>query len=491
MKKYLILIIAAAATLSSCKKWLDVRPESEVEQDVLFSKEDGFKDAVNGLYSRAVIDNLYGRDLTIALPEVLAQNYTHGARDAWTYRQTSLFNYRDATFIGYRDQIWLGLYNIVANSNIILSYADKKKDVFTPATYAMVKGEALAYRAYCHFDALRLFAPSYLAGANEPGVPYSTVFSNKVPKLYSVKGVIDSVMLDLETARTLLAEYDPIRSPGYKVGYDFATDSSTEARDNQLFTQNRRHRLNYYAVTALMARVALYKGDKANALKYAQEIIDSQKFPWTVKADFVNADEQKRDRIMYKEVIFGLYAPGYLNDRINDLLRRGEDQSLTLSPSESRTIYETGGAGGDDNRYKQWFSEQSGSAGSYMRLEKYKRVDNPNRHPLLIPCIRLSEMYYIAAECTFDTDAEKAWGYFNTVRFNRGIGVELNYPSKEQFMDELMKEARKEFYGEGQIWYMYKRLNVNYPGQSGNVITASRQKFVLPFPDDEIAYGNR
>ncbi|MCK7557785.1 hypothetical protein MKQ70_23360 [Chitinophaga sedimenti] len=58
-------------------------------------------------------------------------------------------------------------------------------------------------------------------------------------------------------------------------------------------------------------------------------------------------------------------------------------------------------------------------------------------------------------------------------------------------MAELVKEARKEFFGEGQIWYMYKRLNMSFPGQSGVVIPAGRDKFVLPFPDDEIAYGNR
>ncbi|MCK7557786.1 hypothetical protein MKQ70_23365 [Chitinophaga sedimenti] len=262
-------------------------------------------------------------------------------------------------------------------------------------------------RAYCHFDALRLFAPSYLTGAGEKGVPYVTAFSNKVSKINTVKGVVDSVMLDLQEARNLLREYDPILAEGYKVGYEFATDSSTEVQGNDMFIQNRRHRMNYYAVTALMARVSLYKGDKENALKYAEEVINSQKFPWTKKVDFVNADETLRDRILYKELIFGLAGPGFLRDRLNDIYRRGEGQSLYISPAESRTVYETGGAGGDDNRYKQWFTETAGSAGSFMQVDKYKRQDD-NLHPLMVPCIRLSEMYYIAAEATFDKDAAKA-----------------------------------------------------------------------------------
>src|ERR1043165_2572195 len=98
---------------------------------------------------------------------------------------------------------------------------------------------------------------------------------------------------------------------------------------------------------------------------------------------------------------------------------------------------------------------------------KYNRDPDANLHDLMIPCIRLSEMYYIAAECTFETDAAKGWDYFNTVRLNRGIGTKLSDPSKTVFMNELLKEARKEFFGEGQMFYMYKRLNVNIAGQSG------------------------
>ncbi|MCK7557787.1 RagB/SusD family nutrient uptake outer membrane protein [Chitinophaga sedimenti] len=126
MKRYYILIITAAVALTSCKKWLDVRPESEVEQEVLFSKEDGFKDAINGLYSRAVIENLYGREMIAGIPEVLSQNYSIGYQNGWNYRETMLFNFKNSTFMDRRDDIWEGLYNVIANANIVLSYVDKR-----------------------------------------------------------------------------------------------------------------------------------------------------------------------------------------------------------------------------------------------------------------------------------------------------------------------------------------------------------------------------
>jgi len=55
----------------------------------------------------------------------------------------------------------------------------------------------------------------------------------------------------------------------------------------------------------------------------------------------------------------------------------------------------------------------------------------------------------------------------------------------------LVKEARKEFYGEGQLFYMYKRLNRNIVGLSGISYPASDKLFVLPLPIDETDYGNR
>ncbi|KAA2240387.1 RagB/SusD family nutrient uptake outer membrane protein [Chitinophaga agrisoli] len=485
MKKYLILIITIAA-LSSCSKWLDVTPKSQVSQDALFSTEDGFKEALNGLYSRCAQTDLYGVELTVGLPEVLAQNYALGTLDVFHYQQTALFNYKDDYFLIKKDSAWQGLYNVIANSNQILDNIDKQKAVLTPAIYAIIKGEALAMRAYCHFDALRMFAVSYLLAPNGSGIPYVTAFSKDVPKMYKTSEALDLMIKDLLAAKELLAA-DPIRSPAYKVGYN-QTDSSTE-NDGELFMQNRRHRLNYYAVCGELARVYLYKGDNANALANALEVINANKFPFTKQADFMNPNEQTKDRILYKELVFGFYIPN-TSDQLRTLLRNA-DQGLYTTTAGGRNIYETGGVGGDDFRFKQWVTEQTSGNGTYLRIDKYARDPDANLHPQMAPAIRLSEMYYIAAECTFDSNPAKAWDYFNTVRQNRGIGTKRNDASKTVLIQELLKEARKEFFAEGQIFYMYKRLNQPIIGLAGNPIAAGNSIFVLPFPNDEIAYGHR
>ena len=71
----------------------------------------------------------------------------------------------------------------------------------------------------------------------------------------------------------------------------------------------------------------------------------------------------------------------------------------------------------------------------------------------MIPMLRLGEMYLIAAESQSDVLANGT-SYVNTLRRNRGISTSL-----EALTPELLKyEYIRELYGEGQLFYLYKRL---------------------------------
>jgi starch-binding outer membrane protein, SusD/RagB family len=488
--RIITISIIAVTMLSACSKWLDVQPKSQVSEEELFKTEEGFEEALNGVYTRCTQSDAYGYELSTGFLEAMAQNYsiTTSAVDPMGFYQTEHFNFTDANLILHKDSAWSALYNAIANDNILLSHIDGSKGLFTGNNYSLIKGEALGLRAFLHFDALRIFAPSFVTGATAKGVPYVTNFSNKVAPMSTVTQVIDSVIGDLTAAKQLLTSSDPILSAGYKVGYP-TPDSSTEL-NGVPFLQNRRHRLNYYAVCGELARVYLYKGDKVNALANALEIINSNKFPWTKQTDFLNPDTKKVDRILYKELVFGWYASSMSPLLFERYQQAGSGVYITVA--EGQSLYELGTVGADDFRYKQWLSQQSNGNGAYLQLDKYKRDPVSNLYSQMVPAIRLSEIYYIAAECTFDTDPETAWGYFNTVRLNRGIGDAItNQPSKDVFTTELLKEARKEFYGEGQIFYMYKRLNHAIVGQSGQTFGPGNNYFVLPLPDNEIEFGGR
>lgn len=493
MKKYLF-IIPALLLLCSCKKWLDITPQSQIAASDLFKTEEGFQESLNGIYTRCGQGDIYGNELTCGFTDVMAQNYDLSTlNDPLKYYQTQKFNFKDGDFINRKDNVWKGLYNAIVNANLILTNIDQQKAIFTGTNYAIIKGEALALRAYLHFDVFRLFGSGFNSDSNNVGIPYVTTYSNQVTATSSPSQVIDKILADLNTAKTLLAPVDSIRNNSYVVGYPSST-TATETAASILFQQNRRHRLNYYAVCGELARVYLYKNDKINALANALEVINSKKFPWTTQSDFINVDISKQDLILYKELIFGWYIPGE-DSALVKRFQKGTSGFFLLS-TDADNIYEKNGIGGEDLRYKVWMN--IGVDGKVL-LAKYKRNPNTtadndatmNLYPLMAPAIRLSEMYYIAAECSYDTDPAAALNYFNTVRSNRGIGTPLSVSTKDAFLGELIKDARKEFFGEGQVFYMYKRLHRNISGANGTVIPAGNKVFVLPLPNDEIEFAGR
>lgn len=484
-----------ASLLVSCSDYLDVTPKSQVELETLFSTQEGFMEALVGVYLNNVTKELYGYEL-LATPDVLAQNYyapaNSNAGREYQYLQTKTFNYAHEDFRSRRDKIWGGLYASIANTNIILANIDAKKTIFqNEGDYYIIKGEALALRAYLHFDLYRLFAPSYLSDPGAPAIPYVTTFSNAVTPQSTGTELVEKVIADLVEAKNLLKEWDPIVKSNYVAGYpDPQVDAAQTETTGRVFLQNRRHRLNYYAVCGVLARVYLYKNDKGSAMENAQLVINSNKFPWTDKEDFNADDDEQKDRVGYKEVLFGWD----IARRQDDLKNHFDENPSALSTlvDDGTMIYETGSVGASDYRFKQWLKQATTSGYTALFLQKYKRDGDKNLHPLIAPALRISEMYYILAECSFDSDSEAAWAYFNKVRFYRGIGTEIHgETSKEVFLSEMLKEYRKEFFGEGQVFYAYKRLNRDIIGTQQSRIPASDKIFVLPMPDDEIAFGQR
>ncbi|MFR7808230.1 MAG: RagB/SusD family nutrient uptake outer membrane protein [Butyricimonas faecihominis] len=73
-----------------------------------------------------------------------------------------------------------------------------------------------------------------------------------------------------------------------------------------------------------------------------------------------------------------------------------------------------------------------------------------------MPMIKLSEMYLIVAECSFDLDSEMSLEYLNVLRDHRIRNHVHTIPVKESIQDEM----RREYLGEGQMWYVMKRNNL-------------------------------
>ena len=72
----------------------------------------------------------------------------------------------------------------------------------------------------------------------------------------------------------------------------------------------------------------------------------------------------------------------------------------------------------------------------------------------------------------------------------RGILYEKNLPetlSKEEIDAAIEKEWRKEYIGEGQMFFYYKRLGKPVP----NATVSGDDLFVIPLPEKEVEIGGR
>ena len=71
LKYLLTILLGATMLLSSCKKWLDVQPRTRVTLNTLYSTEDGFIDALTGIYIQMKSSSLYGKELIYGTMEQL------------------------------------------------------------------------------------------------------------------------------------------------------------------------------------------------------------------------------------------------------------------------------------------------------------------------------------------------------------------------------------------------------------------------------------
>ena len=156
MKKTIYYIMIGCLLLGTgCSDWLSVNPKDKVEQKEMFSDENGFKNALIGNYIMLKDSKLYGKTLTMEFCENLAQHWKTDPQATDGY--TAAYDYKNAEVERLIEDIYGKFYNTIVNINNLLGYVDN--GILTSDMHDLIKGEALAMRAFCHLDILRLFGP--------------------------------------------------------------------------------------------------------------------------------------------------------------------------------------------------------------------------------------------------------------------------------------------------------------------------------------------
>lgn len=474
MNKTYILLLSVGLLLGSCNDWLDVQPRSQVEDTELFETESGYKEALAGIYSSMVSTKSYTKEATFGFIGVLGQEWDFYYSSQ--YDDAAAYNYEAAMPTSYIRNLWANSYSGISNVNNLLSHIDDHPELFSTDNHAVIKGEALALRAFLHFDLLRCFGVSYAVNPNQPSIPYSTALSYRVFPQLTVHEVAEKAIKDLLDAETLLKAADPIVT-GREI---------TETVDNG-YLLNRQMHLNYYAVKALEARVYLWMGENNKALDAAKEVIESGKFSWSTVANM----QAGYDRCFADEHLFALNNLTLTADIADQFFSDGSQYSFAVTRDRLLDYFDNAT---QDYRYTFLFKSGSATHANNRYLTKYDEASGSNTYyKYKMPLIRLSEMYLIKSEVEYrqgllqgNTDAAKAT--LNQLRVARNLPALNELPADFDF--ELIREYRREFLGEGQLFFLYKRLNRTNILYS-NVDAVAEKVYTFPLPITETESAQR
>ena len=223
--------------------------------------------------------------------------------------------------------------------------------------------------------------------------------------------------------------------------------------------------MNYYAATAMLARVYNYKGELQLAAEQAQEVIDNGSFP--VKGDYAKPKQ-------YEDVIFALS-----NRKLTELFEAyytGTNKVLCVSNTALNKIL-----GSDTYDYRGYYHMQN-LDGANKVSKKYLPVSSdqgtiPNE---IIPIIRTSEMQCIAGEYYASIkDYATAASRITVVKQASGAYTPVTVQSLEDYHKAWINDAYRTFIGEGQLFFLYKKLGTEfYSGMKD-------EAFVFAIPDSE------
>ena len=480
MKKTIFFLIALLMmTLSSCNDYFDkTGDEQHITDKKFFGDEAAFASALTDCYTLMRSRDLYGGMLTLEMMEFANQNMA--PHDAFSSAAAQL-NFADAALAARVDSMTHAAYRVVAACNKLIDEAERTKVVFTSAgKKKIITAEAYALRAAVQFDLLRLFHPAPATDAGFRGLPYVTHTSANVPEALTTTQILQAVNTDLAHAAQLLKTTDPILK-----------ERNSIVGVGEFDRRLRTFQMNYYAVKAVQARVALWQGNYERAVAQADSVLAHLQntvaryrlFYWVTPGHYGS------DFSFSREYVFGIASTPTGFARLSDDMFKTKGIQTTTS---LRDIY----ADNADIRYRAWFRQQgsgyamSNKFGSATLLTDYVYSTSATATslPAAIPYIKLGEVMLIKAEALNEmgqTSAarsllEEMQGYKDISYASRATSV-----TKESLRELIYAEARRDLFGEGQLFYLNKRLGLtSVKAADGTMRTVTLNQYTLPLPAD-------
>ena len=491
----IICALCVVFSLTACDDWLDVRGENVQKEQDQYEAYKGFRDALIGCYMTMGSRDIYGQKLTMTDVENLASLWVLPSSNAKTsvplkYSMT-YHDYSMDEAIAAIKSIYGGLFTTISSANVLIKNIEEKgNNVQDNQARDVILGEAYAIRAYCQLDLLRLFGQLPTGATKQVKLPYSyTTGIDEMPSYFGYSEYVANLKKDIDKAESLLKNNDPI----FEYTFNQLNNAPNDVSDLYYY---RQARLNYWAVRALHARMSLYIGDNSEAYTIAKDILENGPVTLSGVSDLRNGYNG-----LPSECLF--YMSKYdLNDYASNILRGGAENinvnaaDYAISQDMLNDLYASiPGSTASHNRYlNEWNRMSLNNANVptptlkkyWYDASKYPASGVGNASTLMvklqiIPMLRLSEVYLIAMETS--NSLEEVQQLYDTYMSNCAFTLYEPFTSLEQARGELVNEYRREFFGEGQMFYTYKRKAAK--SMLWNNEEIKEEDYILPLPATE------
>ncbi|MES2809522.1 MAG: RagB/SusD family nutrient uptake outer membrane protein [Bacteroidota bacterium] len=428
MKK-VIFIFPLLVLLTSCKKFLEVQPQQQVDQSQAITNGATAATAVNGMFNLVGAGGYYGSNFP-------ALAYLSDGDIQWSGSQgdpSEITKHLTSATNGYVQNAWTAIYRAISQANHIIAKVPAVTDpLLTTTLRNQYLGEAYFVRALGYFDLARGWGGVQLilnptnASTDNVGIPRSTLAATYA-----------QVLSDLNAAQALVP------------------------------TGVNRNRVTLRTVQALKARLYLYQQQWALAEQFATLVInDNTNYNLVSPYSAFYANNAAAT----PESVFELaYTTSNTNGHSNWWLPPALGGRREWSPNNALvTLLNNPAVGGN----RSALIAKTAPPGNLWYGQLYYR--NPlGTDPAYV--IRIAELYLIRSEARAQQGnligANSAQSDLNAVRSRAGIGP-TTAVTLADFQLALEKERQIEFPFEADNWF--------------NLVRTDRAQTVLGLPDKHL-----
>lgn len=419
IKSY-IFIAALAIGASACNKQLNTSPSNAVSEEIVLKTVANLTALSEGTWA-SMMDDYYGGIFgnpgfkTIALVSEAMGNDVALITTKYSYAPVYRFTQMNDKTQSRLSAIWNQLYKIINSNNIIIANVDNVTG--DASAKKVLKGQALALRAHTYLTIASFYQFSYLKDSLAKTAPIYTT-----PTTDATQGNPKATLKEIYT----LIFSDLLEAKGLLEGYQ----------------RTAKYKINTNVVNGLLARAYLNTGRWVAAAEAANEALKD--YPLMPPADYSKGFNDVNN----SEWIWGHPEIPSQSD--------GSYSFHFLDVSSPSAYYYSfmadpffGDLFGNGDIRKGLFS-WDGSPGreGYLQYKKFKFRSDQTGDLVLM---RSAEAYLIKAEgYARDNNITDGAAALNALRAARGASAfDPSGATKEQLIDAILIERRKELWGEG------------------------------------------